>query len=47
MIVFGDVFAGIGIAAIVTVFCFILVLGTLKLNDFLNDVHSIAENTKK
>ena len=37
----------IGATAIVVVVCTALVLGFNKLNDFFNDIHTMAENSKK
>ena len=41
------VLMAIGATAIVVVVCTALVLGFNKLIDFFNDVHTIAENSKK
>ena len=37
----------IGATAIVVVVCTALVLGFYKINDFFNDIHTMAENSKK
>lgn len=41
------VLMAIGATSIVVVVCTALVLGFNKLNDFFNDIHTIAENSKK
>ena len=41
------VLMAIGATAIVVVVCTALVLGLNKLNDFFNDIHTMAENSKK